>query len=164
MTKTAHEEASEQEHRDDDLDDLLQETRVLLNGVQVLLGFLIILPFSTGFAQIQSLERWVYLAVFVFALISLVFLSAPAAHHRLSRPIVNKTTFKSFATRMIIFGLAAFTVSLGLTCYLVVREVLGSVVGLVTALAASVLIVFVWWGIPLLRRSSEKIELGSDEG
>lgn len=34
---------------DEDLDDLLQELRMLLPGVQTLTTFLIILPFSQGF-------------------------------------------------------------------------------------------------------------------
>lgn len=72
---------------DGDLSDLLQELRVLLPGIQTLTGFLIILPFSQGFSKIGQHEQWVYLALFVCAVSSLVLFTAPAAQHRWERPL-----------------------------------------------------------------------------
>ena len=68
--------------REDDLGDLLQEMRVLLQGAQVLTAFLVVLPFSAGFDDLSQAERWVYVATFALSVLSLVLFSAPAAQVR----------------------------------------------------------------------------------
>jgi hypothetical protein len=50
------------ERLDRELGELLEEIRVLLPGIEILFGFLIILPFSEGFGHISGYERGVYLA------------------------------------------------------------------------------------------------------
>jgi hypothetical protein len=87
------------------LNDMLQELRILLQGAQVLTAFLIVLPFNQGFDKIHHFEKWVYTATFLCSITSLVFFSAPAAHHRLVRPLVDRVLFKTFATRMILVGM-----------------------------------------------------------
>src|SRR5258708_12642517 len=70
------------DHRDpDDLTEMLQELRVLIPGVQVLTGFLLILPFNQGFHDIALAENWVSLPPFPSALITLFSLTAPPPHH-----------------------------------------------------------------------------------
>ena len=64
---------------DGDLGDMLQELRVLLPGSQTLTAFLVILPFNSGFSQIQDEERYVYLATFLCSILSLILFTAPAA-------------------------------------------------------------------------------------
>jgi amino acid transporter len=139
----AHEEA------DHDLSDLLQELRILLQGVQVLTAFLIILPFSEGFGRVDQIEKWVYLVTFISSITGLVFISAPAAQHRLQRPLLNRVRFKRFATRMILIGTAAFSVALVLASQLVSNEVVGYGPSLFVASLVALLIGAVWWVIPI---------------
>src|SRR5690348_18472943 len=84
----------EKEPEAGNLSDMLQELRVLLQGVQVLTGFLIILPFYQGFPALSSAQHAVYLATFCCALASLIIFSAPAAQHRLQWPLHDRTKFK----------------------------------------------------------------------
>ena len=137
--------------KDQDLDDLLQELRILLQGVQVLTAFLVILPFSEGFGRIDQLERWVYLATFLASIVGLVFISAPAAQHRLERPLQGdrRDRFKRSATRMILVGVAAFSVALVLAAQLVSNEVVGFTPSLVVAAIIAGLIGVLWWLIPI---------------
>lgn len=128
---------------------MLQELRILLQGAQVLTAFLIILPFNQGFDNIHDIEKWVYTATFLCSITSLVFFSAPAAHHRLARPLVNRELFKTFATRMILVGLAALSIALILVTQLVVSQVIGSVVSIYVTVFVSLLIIIVWWLFPM---------------
>src|SRR5579883_1281215 len=80
-----------------DLTDLLQEQRILLQGSQVPTAFLVILPFQPGFGKIDLGEKWVYLITFVYALVSLIVFAAPAAQHRLERPLRDRDRFKTSA-------------------------------------------------------------------
>jgi hypothetical protein len=129
--------------------DLLQELRVLLQGVQVLTAFLIVLPFYAVFAQIPPPEKVVYLATFACSLTSLIIFSAPAAQHRLEWPLRNRAHFKQFATRMIIIGLVPLSFALVLVTQLIVAQILGIGYGIVAACLVAVLIGTVWWLLPL---------------
>jgi hypothetical protein len=134
---------------DGSLDDMLQELRILLQGAQVLTAFLIVLPFNQGFDKINDFEKWVYTATFLCSITSMIFFSAPAAHHRLARPLGNRILFKTFATRMILVGLVALSFALILVTQLVVSHVIGSNVSLFVTAFVSLLILIIWWLFPL---------------
>ena len=140
----------------EDLNDMLQELRILLQGVQVLSAFLIILPFSQGFAKIDQVEKWVYVATFACALSSLILMSAPAAQHRLERPLMDRVRFKQLATRMIIIGLAPFSLALILTSHLVVSEVVGSTAALIVSGLVAVLLAVLWWVLPIFHKQRDQ--------
>ncbi len=142
-------------HHDGDLSDLLQELRILLPGAQVLTAFLIILPFSTGFAKIQRTEQWVYVATFACSVVSLALFTAPAAQHRLERPLRDRERFKRDATRLIILGLIPLSVAVVLATQLVVNEAIGRDVGFVVAAIVGSVIALTWWLLPLNHRRSE---------
>jgi tellurite resistance protein TehA-like permease len=140
--------------RGDDLGDLLQEIRVLIQGAQVLTAFLVILPFSAGFDDLSQAERWVYVATFALAVLALVLFSAPAAQHRLARPLLHRDRFKDQATRFLIVGLACISIALVLATQLVVSEVVGARWSLFWAGAVAVGVLVFWWIYPLHRRSA----------
>ncbi len=149
--------APEGEHGDGDLSDLLQELRVLLPGIQTLTGFLIILPFSQGFSKIGQNEQWVYLALFICSISSLVLFTAPAAQHRLERPLRDRVRFKRDATRLIIIGLVPLSLALILATHLVVREVGGRWPGIIIAGIVAIIIALTWWWLPLLHRRGRSV-------
>jgi len=136
---------------DDDpnsLGDLHQELRILLQGSQVLAGFLVVLPFSARFGEISMFEKWIYLAAFLSTLLSLVLFSAPAIHHRLQRPLVNRIQFKNRATRMMLLGGITLSIALTLTTQVAVSEIVGDDAGSVVAALIAATITFVWWVFP----------------
>jgi drug/metabolite transporter (DMT)-like permease len=143
----------ESTRNDGDLTDLLGELRVLLPGVQTLTAFLIILPFNSGFAEINGTEKVVYAITFICSLISLVCFTAPAAQHRLQRPLRDRPEFKEQATALIVAGLVPLSISLILACQLVLSQVIErpwvswAVAGML-AFAIGAL----WWIMPVLRQ------------
>ncbi len=152
LARTTSEGATRAPGDSGDLTELLQELRVLIPGVQVMVGFLVILPFSQGFTQIQQGERWVYLFAFVCGLISLVLFTAPAAQHRLERPLRDRVRFKQYATRMTIVGLVPLSLALVLTAQLVVSQTIGDGVALAVSALVAALIGAVWWAWPIKTR------------
>jgi hypothetical protein len=139
-------------HDENKLDDMLQELRILLQGLQVLTAFLIILPFNEGFRDIDQVEKWVYMVTFLCALTGLVLLSAPAAQHRLQRPLMDRVKFKNLATRMIIIGLVPSSVALVLATQLVIAQAVGLTESFVAAGLVGVLIAVLWWIMPLAHK------------
>ena len=134
------------------LDEMLQEERILLQGAQVLTAFLVILPFQPGFAKLNLSERWIYLATFVCALSSLVLFAAPAAQHRLERPLRHRVRFKVSATQTIIAGLVPLSLALILVAKLVVDEAIGNHEGTIVATVVAVVLIALWWVLPLWRK------------
>lgn len=149
------------EKDDGDLTDLLGELRVLLPGAQTLTAFLIILPFNGGFGQIRSEEKAVYIVTFLCSVLSLVLFTAPAAHHRLQRPLRDREGFKTMATRLVIAGLVPLSIAITLATQLVISEVVPgrwlswSIAGIV-----AVVILILWWIVPTRRHDRLSREHG----
>ena len=118
----------------------------------MLSAFLTILPFSEGFGRLDQVERMVFLVTFVSSLAGLIFISAPAAQHRLQRPLKDREGFKRFATRMTLVGLVAISVALILAAQLVSNEVVGFRLSIAVSLVVGVLIGVFWWILPVMSR------------
>jgi hypothetical protein len=132
------------------LGELLQELRILQQGALVLTGFLSVLPFNAGFSRLPEHNDGVYVATFLCALASLILLTAPAAHHRLARPLRDRPAFKRTATRLALVGLGFFSLALVLATYLIVSAVLNDVAAVIAACGVGVFILVMWWLFPWL--------------
>lgn len=146
-------EALYSDHDKRSLNEMLQELRVLQQGSQILAGFLVLLPFSEGFVKIAPFEKWVYIIAFITAIISLICFSAPAAQHRVERPLRHRIKFKRSSTRIIIAGTIALSVALISTTQLVLNEVVGSQWSYVGTALIALLISIIWWFIPLSKKT-----------
>ena len=148
--------ADGERREDGDLGDLLAELRVLLPSAQTLTAFLIILPFSPGFAQIRQAEKYVYVATFLCSLASVVLFAAPAAQHRVRRPLPDRGQFKLAANRLVVAGLVPLSLALILATQLVMAEVLRrprpawAIAGIVAALIGAA-----WWAVPLRSKARQ---------
>lgn len=148
-----HRHQQSNQHQDGDLSDLVGELRVLLPGTQTLTAFLIILPFTGGFNQIRGEEKAVYVVTFLCSLTALIFFTAPAAQHRLQRPLKDREAFKDRATRLIIIGLVPLSIALVLVSQLVMSTVIGAgwIPWLISGILA-MLIAALWWIYPVRTR------------
>ena len=74
---------SEKQRLNRNLDQLLQELRVVLPGVQVLFAFLLAVPFSSRFGDVDDFERDVYFVALLLSAIAVALLMAPSIQHRI---------------------------------------------------------------------------------
>lgn len=144
------------DHDEKSLNEMLQELRVLQQGSQILAGFLVLLPFSEGFVKIAPFEKWVYIVAFIAAVTSLICFSAPAAQHRVERPLRHRVKFKSLATRIIIAGTLALSIALVSTTHLVLNEVVGGLWAHVGTAIIGIFIAVIWWLIPLSKKTRSR--------
>jgi hypothetical protein len=144
------------EHDQKSFNEMLQELRVLQQGSQILVGFLILLPFSEGFLKIAAFEKWVYIIAFLSSVITLICFSAPAAQHRLERPLKQRVKFKLQSNRIIVAGTAALSIALIATTQLVSSEVLGNQWAAIATLFIGLLIMVIWWVIPLSQKGKNR--------
>src|SRR5215472_11736075 len=98
---------TEEERDDRNLIELLQELRVAGLGVQVLFGFLLAIPFTAKFADLNHAQRGVYVASLLLAATSTALLLALVAYHRLVFRQHQKEQLVKDANTLAAPGLAA---------------------------------------------------------
>jgi len=143
--------------------ELLQELRVTQTGTQILTGFLLTIPFSSRFTELNERQQVTYLATFVGSVVTTGLIVAPVAFHRLlfrkrQRPWLVEAADK---TAKIGLFLLALTTS-GVT--LLVFDV---VVSWPAAIAAATVTFFgllaVWAGAPwsAQQRNGHRVDHGA---
>lgn len=100
-TRGRQPDESDKERVDRELSELLGETRVILPGVEILFGFLIILPFEFS-DELSSLERFLYLGAFLCVSAGLALLVSPTITHRLRFREVDKERWLYRSNRLTI--------------------------------------------------------------
>ena len=139
--------------RDDrNLIELLQELRVLGLGVQVLFGFLLSLPFTSQFRQLDGADRNLYLACLILAAVATALLLGPVAYHRLVFRQGMKERLVTTANVMAILGLIAVGLAVSSAVLLVTGFVAGYTTGGVIAGLVLLMFALLWFALPITRR------------
>lgn len=110
---------SEHERLNRELDQLLSELRVALPGVQVLLAFLLTVPFADGWDRVQDESRTVYVASIALAALASVLLIAPTVQHRLRFRDGTKEAMIHMANRLTLAGATCLGLAIGCALYVV---------------------------------------------
>jgi Family of unknown function (DUF6328) len=143
------------EKLDRELIELLNELRVALPGVQVLFGFLLVVPFSQGWSRVTLTERRVFFATFIATAIATALLIAPSAQHRILWRARDKEELLRRANGLALAGTvflaAAVTGAVWIVTDVIYRQ---APTALVTAGIAG-LFAWVWFVAPLLRRATK---------
>jgi hypothetical protein len=142
----------------------LDETRLLILGVQVLLGFQFQSFFQDGFAGLPSVSQWLCVAGLALLIASVGLLIAPSMQHRLvengisSTRLVRSTNFSAGC------GLVPLTASIGLGSYVVVERHFGLAAGLAAGLALAAIAAFAWFGLEVvvgLRKDDNSMQVAN---
>jgi hypothetical protein len=142
-----------EERADRNLNELLQELRVALPGVQVLFAFLLTVPFAQGFSSLEPAQRELYFGVLLCTALSTALLIAPSANHRLLFRKRDKEHLVRVSNRLTLAGLLVLAVALT-AAVLLVSDLLFKTTATVVFTAASGLTFAALWGVlPLYRRA-----------
>jgi Family of unknown function (DUF6328) len=144
------------ERVDRELIELLNELRVVLPGVQVLFGFLLLLPFQQTFGQLGELERSVYFIAFLASAAASVLLIAPSTYHRVRFRDPDKERLVRHGNRFLLAGTIGLGVALAATAFLITDVMFGFIPGLVVAIGAVVLVAAAWYVLPLRRKAGSE--------
>lgn len=119
------------------------ELWVLLPASQLLLGFLLAIPFTDRFARLPSHERGVYLAAAITAANSVLLFAAPLALRRIGRMSTPGAIRRSVTT-----GRIALASAVILTTDIVGNRIGGDGFGIIAALVVAFLIVMTAIDLP----------------
>lgn len=137
------------ERADRNMIEMLQELRVAQTGVQILFAFLLSLTFTERFGRIDEFQRWTYVVTLLLTLLTTGLLVAPAAIHRMLFGQGAKPVTVSIGHRLFMAGLAALTLTLVGVVLLVLDVAVGRTFAWWTAAAVGVVLVGLWFVLPL---------------
>ena len=142
---------TEQERLDRNLEEMMQELRVVVTGVQVLFAFLLIVPFNSGFAQAGHFEKAVYIVTLALTALAAVCLITPAAEHRFVFRQRDKRHLVSRSNRIVLAGLVFLALGMCGCLLLVTTKLFGAATGAVLTAVGAVPFVVLWFLIPIRR-------------
>ena len=141
MSSDDDRDETETERLDRKWNDLLQELRVMQTGAQLTAGFLLTLPFQTGFAKLDDFQRGLYLVLVLLAAVTTtLILSAVAVHRALSGEHVKERVVTT-AHRLTIGVLTSLGLLITGMVMLIFDVVIDRTFAVVAAVAMAVLFV-----------------------
>lgn len=127
------------------------EARMLLPGVQTILGFQLMAVFNTRFEQFSHGQQVLHFAAFLLVALTMGLLMAPAAFHRQAEPRTVTGRFVRLSSVLLTVSMVPFTVGVCLDTYLVGVMILrDGTVALAAAVAMLVVLTGLWFGLPLV--------------
>ena len=139
--------------QDRELIELLNELRVALPGVQVLFAFLLIFPFSQGFARTTSTQRAAFFIALLTTALASALLIAPSSFHRIQWRQNDKEQLLVISNGFAIAGLAFLAISMTAVVFVVTDFLYGTPASIISTGGILAVFLLLWYVIPLYRRS-----------
>lgn len=141
---------------------VLEESRMVLPGVQALFGFQLIAVFNSGFESLSSLDKDIHLIALILNILAIGCVMAPASYHRQVERDCVSDHLVHFSSKLLCLGLVPLVMSLSLDSYVVCKAITHDVEsGIVVALFTFTFLSLVWYAVPQFerrRRRSKRAE------
>jgi hypothetical protein len=128
--------------------ELLQELRVAQTGVQILTGFLLTVPFSSRFTELDQRQVTIYLVVLAGSALTTALVTAPVAFHRMLFRRRQRQWLVEAANVAARAGLTSMALTVGGVLLLVFDIVVGRTAGIVTMAVTVVFFAALWVFVP----------------
>lgn len=141
----------------------LDESRMLMLGTQILLGFQFQAPFQDAFSTISALEKSGELVVLGLITLAAGLLIAPSARHRIVEDGDASLSLLRFVGGISSVTLPILALAIGLDLGIAGTRIAGAAFGVVGVIVGSAVPLLLWFGPLLLRRLKEETMPTSDE-
>ena len=152
---STREDRTEEDRREREIrymNDLLQELRVVLPGVQVTFAFLLTVAFQEPFSEATWFQRSVYFTALVSTGVATAFFIAPTVQHRILWRQGERPLRLKIGNGLLIAGTIFLAVSMNCVIFLVADVVYGRVPAIIATAIMVAVFVGVWYLLPLYRR------------
>jgi uncharacterized protein DUF6328 len=146
---------SQSERLDRNTVELLNELRIAGTGIQVMFAFLLVVPFNTGWKQVDGFERTVYFVTLLVVALAAFLLMAPPIHHRILFRHGEKSFLIRIGNYMAIGGMVCLGLGFVGILVLISDVVVGGAAPAVVGALALALVAGLWFVLPLVRREEE---------
>lgn len=146
---------------DRELNELLQELRVIQGGILLLIGFMLVIAFSARFENVTDFQKWTYYATLIVTGISAIVVVAPVVHHRLAfrKRDKERIVVRGNAHVLVAVGLVAVSI-LGITV-LITDLLFPTWMTIVVGVGYALIVSALWWVLP--RQSIKAAAKAGDE-
>jgi hypothetical protein len=134
----------------------IEESRMVLPGIQALFGFQLIAGFNQGFEKLPAAEQHLHYASLILVALAIAIIMTPAAYHRIVEQGSVSLFFVSLISWLVAAAMAPLAVALGLEVYVVgtvIIEARGPSAAVAGVLVA--VIVALWFVFPFAMRSRQ---------
>ena len=145
------------EQTDRQLIELLNELRVALPGAQVLLGFLLTVPFATRFETTSQFDRAVLFACTLFTTVGVCLLMAPSVYHRMRWNRGGKQDVIQVGHRLFLAGSTCLAAGLVCAVFVVGDVLYGIAAAVASTIFIGVVIAWTWYALPVQRGNDPAI-------
>ena len=138
----------------DRVEQVLTEARVVLPGVQALLGFQLATILMDGFDKLPQSSKYIHLMSLILMGLCVILLMTPAAYHRIVERGEDTERFHRFASVTLLVTMIPLPLGICGDLFVVLRKVFGSV-SLSIGIALLTLAFFygLWFGYPQFRKA-----------
>jgi predicted membrane channel-forming protein YqfA (hemolysin III family) len=136
---------------DRELIELLNELRVVLPGVQVLFAFLLPVPFTQRWTEVDAFGRNVFFVTLLLAAAATALLIAPSAFHRIRFRRRDKRHMLAIANGFAIAGLLLLAAAMTGAVLLVSDLLFTRGAAITVAALTGGVFLLVWFAVPLSR-------------
>jgi hypothetical protein len=135
-----------------ELDELLQQLRITLPGVQVLFAFLLTVPFTQRFHLIDGAARDVFFIAFIATAFAAALLLSPVAYARIQFRQFDKERLIRWGTAATIGGLVLLAVALSASTYVVTQVIFSNTAAAYVAAGIAIVFALLWFVVPITAR------------
>jgi len=135
------------------IEQLLTEARVIIPGAQALLGFQLTVTLTRAFEQLPASSRLIHVGALCAVALSVVLLMTPAALHRISFAGEDTAALLKLGSWLVLAATVPLAIGIAGDLYVASAKAAESrVLGATIALAAFLILVGLWYVLPLLIR------------
>jgi hypothetical protein len=139
------------------IEQMLTEARVMLPGAQAILGFQLVITFSDAFEQMPGSWKLAHIAALLFVTLTVIWLMAPAAFHRIVYGGEDSAEFHRLGTVFLIAASVTLALGIAVDLGVVVAKALSSrAAGEVAGIVALAFLFTLWHAIPAALRYRHK--------
>lgn len=138
------------------IDKMLTETRVVLPGVQALLGFQFAAVLSAAFAELAPVAKHFHVAALAAMALAMILLMAPAAFHRVATEGEPSEHVLRWGTWALLTALAFLSLGLSMDLFAVLTRIFHEQrAAAASAIIAEVIMLGLWFAWPLVKRRAQ---------
>lgn len=134
----------------------LDESRMLVLGTQILLGFQFRSAFEPAFDQLPKSSQLLKMIGLMILLVAITLIMAPGSYHRIVRAGTDAEDVHQFATTMMDVALIPFLLAFALDFYTSMGRIIGTTGGLIAGTIVGVTCLSLWYGLGWLSRSRKE--------
>jgi hypothetical protein len=138
-----------------ELIELLNELRVILPGVQVLFAFLLMVPFTQRFPDLDDLETGAFFMTLLCTAVATVLLIAPSAHHRILWRGGVREQRLALGNMLTIAGLIFLLPAIVGVVFVITAFIFGLTAAVVVTGLLALFFALLWFVLPLRYREGE---------